>query len=88
MAAVIVTYSCGLIGSEAVRFFAGQGLDVHGVDNDMRHHFFGSEALTQWHTIELGQTCAGNRHHSLDTSNINGFETLCRDGEITRLKFD
>ena len=32
----LVTGSAGLIGSEAVRHFAGLGLDVVGIDNDMR----------------------------------------------------
>ena len=32
----LVTGSGGLIGSEAVRHFAGLGLDVVGIDNDMR----------------------------------------------------
>src|SRR2546430_1490713 len=38
---VLVTGSAGLIGSEAVRHFAGLGLDVVGIDNDMRARFFG-----------------------------------------------
>ena len=43
---LIVTGSAGLIGSESVRFFAQQGLDIVGIDNDMRAHFFGQEAST------------------------------------------
>src|SRR4051812_43153559 len=37
---VVVTGSAGLIGSESVRHFAGLGMDVVGVDNDMRGYFF------------------------------------------------
>ena len=36
MSVALVTGSAGLIGSEAVRHFAGLGLDVVGIDNDMR----------------------------------------------------
>src|ERR1700755_1462760 len=45
----LVTGSAGLIGSEAVRHFAGLGLDVVGIENDMRQEFFGAEASTAWH---------------------------------------
>ena len=37
----IVTGSGGLIGSESVRHLVEQGLDVVGVENDMRSYFFG-----------------------------------------------
>ena len=62
-----VTGSGGLIGSEAVRHFAGLGLEVVGIDNDMRQEFFGEEASTAWNvrrlTDELGSTYS---HHSID----------------------
>lgn len=46
MSVAIVTGSAGLIGSEASRHFANVGLDVVGIDNDMRREFFGEEAST------------------------------------------
>jgi nucleoside-diphosphate-sugar epimerase len=49
----LVTGSGGLIGSEAVRHFAGLGLDVVGIDNDMRQEFFGAEASTAWNVRRL-----------------------------------
>lgn len=48
MAVVIVTGSCGLVGSEAARFYDARGFDVVGVDNDLRAYFFGTEASTRW----------------------------------------
>ena len=42
----IVTGSHGLIGAEAVLFFAEKGFTVIGIDNDMRAYFFGKEATT------------------------------------------
>jgi CDP-paratose 2-epimerase len=49
----IVTGSAGLIGSEAARHFAALGLDVVGIDNDMRKQFFGDEASTAWNVLRL-----------------------------------
>ncbi|MFC8435411.1 NAD-dependent epimerase/dehydratase family protein [Streptomyces sp. NPDC057253] len=53
MSVAVVTGSAGLIGSEAARHFAGLGLDVVGVDNDMRARFFGPEASTAWNVARL-----------------------------------
>lgn len=50
---VLITGSSGLIGSEAARFFAGLGFDIHGIDNDMRSYFFGKEASTKWNRDKL-----------------------------------
>ncbi|HYI69675.1 MAG TPA: NAD-dependent epimerase/dehydratase family protein, partial [Skermanella sp.] len=36
MSIAVVTGSAGLIGAEAVRFFTEKGMDVVGIDNDMR----------------------------------------------------
>lgn len=48
MSIALVTGSAGLIGSEAARHFAGLGLDVVGVDNDLRAYFFGADGSTGW----------------------------------------
>ncbi|MBO0869897.1 MAG: NAD-dependent epimerase/dehydratase family protein [Micromonosporaceae bacterium] len=67
MTVAVVTGSAGLIGSEAARHFAGLGLDVVGIDNDMRAKFFGPEASTAWNVqrlaAELGSAYA---HHDVD----------------------
>lgn len=61
MTIAVVTGSAGLIGSEAVRHFAAQGLDVVGIDNDMRSEFFGANASTSWQRDEL-QRALGKRY--------------------------
>ena len=67
MKTVVVTGSAGLIGSEATRFFAAQGFDVVGIDNNLRRVFFGEDASTDWNRgqleNELGQRY---RHHNID----------------------
>ena len=67
MSVAVVTGSAGLIGSEAALYFGGAGMDVVGVDNDMRRVFFGEEASTAWNVQNL-QTKLGGRyaHHALD----------------------
>jgi CDP-paratose 2-epimerase len=62
----LVTGSAGLIGSEAVRHFAALGLDVVGIDNDMRKTFFGAEASTAWNVLRLRNEL-GERYTHLDT---------------------
>jgi CDP-paratose 2-epimerase len=42
----IVTGSAGLIGSETCKRFHAEGMDIIGIDNDMRARFFGAEAST------------------------------------------
>jgi CDP-paratose 2-epimerase len=63
----VVTGSAGLIGSEAVRHFAALGLDVVGIDNDMRRAFFGPEASTAWNVARLtGELGASYTHLDAD----------------------
>ena len=77
MSVAIVTGSAGLIGSEAARHFASLGLDVVGVDNDMRAYFFGDEASTSWNaqrlTDELG---ASYTHVELDIRDRDAVDQL------------
>jgi CDP-paratose 2-epimerase len=47
MSITIVTGSAGLVGSEAVLFFAEIGFNVVGIDNDMRRAFFGDGAAAR-----------------------------------------
>ena len=66
MGIAVVTGSAGLIGSEAVSFFADKGLDVVGIDNDMRGYFFGPKASTAWNRDRLLRQVPGYRHHDID----------------------
>ncbi|NCY21008.1 NAD-dependent epimerase/dehydratase family protein [bacterium] len=63
---LLVTGSSGLIGSEVVSFFASQGAEVHGVDNNQRADFFGPGGDTRWNQKRLEKDFKGFRHHELD----------------------
>ena len=62
MSVVLVTGSAGLIGAEAVRFFAAESFDIVGIDNDMRRIFFGNEASTAWSRSRLEIEVKNYRH--------------------------
>ena len=62
----IVTGSCGLIGSEVARFFARQGFQIVGIDNNFRALFFGQEGDTGWMRDCLQRDLPGYRHEAID----------------------
>ncbi|HIF34151.1 MAG TPA: NAD-dependent epimerase/dehydratase family protein [Planctomycetaceae bacterium] len=66
MSVVLVTGAAGLIGAEAVRFFSGKAFQVVGIDNDMRAHFFGPEASTDWSRRRLEETIDDYTHYNID----------------------
>jgi len=63
---ILVTGSSGLIGSEAVTFFDGQGHEVVGVDNNMRAVFFGEQGDTTWNRDRLLASTTNFKHFELD----------------------
>src|SRR3982751_2707878 len=74
---VVVTGSAGLIGSESVRHFAALGMDVIGIDNDMRSYFFGADGSTRWNLDRLTKE-VGDRytHHGIDIRDREGIDAL------------
>ncbi|MBW4495636.1 MAG: NAD-dependent epimerase/dehydratase family protein [Oscillatoria princeps RMCB-10] len=74
MSIAIITGSAGLIGSEASAFFANQGFDVVGIDNDMRSYFFGAEASTSWNRQRLEKSLGAKYHHV--TADIRDYEAI------------
>jgi CDP-paratose 2-epimerase len=79
MNVVVVTGAGGLIGSEAVEYFAARGHDVVGIDNDMRSYFFGAEASTAWRLKELEAAFRHFRHKPVDIRDFDALERLFRD---------
>jgi CDP-paratose 2-epimerase len=66
MSTAVVTGSGGLVGSETVRFLHDQGMDVIGIDNNLREYFFGPDGSTRWQSMELEQSLSRYRHFDLD----------------------
>ena len=65
MSVVVITGSGGLVGSEAVRYYATKADLVIGIDNDIRSRLFGAEASTKWAVGEL-QHSFGSRYRHYD----------------------
>ena len=81
MGTAVITGSAGLVGSEAVRHFAGKGLRIVGIDNDMRKYFFGEEASTEWMRRQLIASVDSYEHHSVDVRDQEAvFELFRRYG--------
>ena len=66
MSIVLISGSSGLIGSETAKFFSEKGLQVVGIDNDMRKYFFGADASTDWNTSQLKKNIPNYRHFNAD----------------------
>jgi CDP-paratose 2-epimerase len=78
MDVAIVTGSGGLIGSEAVHFFADRGLHVVGIDNDMRKHFFGADASTAWNRQRLQSSVRRYSDVDADIRDADAMEAVFR----------
>lgn len=77
MSVVIITGSAGLIGSEAATFFAKQGFEVVGIDNNMRRVFFGDDASTDWNRQQLeGSLGANYRHIDVDIRDVEAIASI------------
>jgi CDP-paratose 2-epimerase len=63
---LLVTGSSGLIGSEVCLHFANLGWHIHGVDNNQRAVFFGSQGDTRWNQQRLQSLIKGFVHHEVD----------------------
>jgi CDP-paratose 2-epimerase len=63
---ILVTGSSGLVGSEAVTFFAGRGFGVDGVDNNLRREFFGPDGDTTATLDRLRRSVPAFVHHAYD----------------------
>jgi len=66
MSVAIVSGSAGLIGSETCKRFHRAGLEIAGIDNDMRGEFFGPEASTLASRRALEQQLKHYRHFPVD----------------------
>jgi len=75
---LLVTGSSGLIGSEVCSYFADQGYEIHGVDNNQRAVFFGNQGDTRWNQARLESVLTRFQHHELDIRNRQGVLELIK----------
>ena len=69
---IVITGSCGLIGSESVKFFHAKGFKIIGIDDDSRAKFFGKEASTNGMLSQLKEL-KNYQHLSI---NISSYQDL------------
>ena len=76
----LITGSGGVVGAEAALHFASLGLEIVGIDNNLRAYFFGKEASTQGN-VNFLQKSLGKRyqHHALDIRDAGSIERLFAD---------
>jgi CDP-paratose 2-epimerase len=76
MKIALITGSGGLIGSEAVSFFADKFDLVVGIDNNLRQYFFGREASTDWNRSRLSAQYDNYRDYAVDIRNYDDLQEL------------
>lgn len=79
MKKILVTGSSGLIGSEVCLYFAAEGWNVHGLDNNQRAIFFGPKGDTRWNQRRLEQSISSFTHHELDIRDRAGVHRLLKE---------
>jgi CDP-paratose 2-epimerase len=72
----LVTGSSGLIGSEAVSFFADKFDLVIGIDNNLRQYFFGENASVLWNRNRIQEKYPHYRHYDVDIRDVSGLDVL------------
>ena len=76
MSLVLITGSCGLVGSESCTFFAEKGFEILGVDNNSRKSFFGKDGDIGWIKNKLKRDINKYNHFNLDIRDYNGLEKI------------
>ncbi|NRA45856.1 MAG: NAD-dependent epimerase/dehydratase family protein [Oligoflexales bacterium] len=76
MSVAIITGSSGLIGSETAKSFHEKGLDIVGIDNNMRQYFFGQDGSISWNTDKLINSLDRFKHNDIDIRNEDAIEKV------------
>jgi len=76
MSLVLITGSCGLVGSESVKFFESKGFDIIGIDNNSRLEFFGKDGDTNWVKKNLIKLHKNYIHKNVDIRNYLALEKI------------
>ncbi len=79
MKKILISGSSGLIGSEVCLFFASQGWEIHGIDNNQRAVFFGATGDTRWNQNRISGAIGSTfHHHELDIRDRQGILGLLK----------
>jgi CDP-paratose 2-epimerase len=76
MSVAIVTGSSGLMGSETVKFLHEKGMDIVGIDNNMRKYFFGDDGSIDWNTNLLKKSLKNFTHTPVDIRDQESVEGI------------
>ncbi len=76
MSLVLITGSCGLVGSEAAIFFSKKGFEILGVDNNARKFFFGPDGDISWIKKSLKKKIKNYNHYNIDIRNYNSLKKI------------
>ena len=76
MSVILITGSCGLVGSESVKFFSLKGFDIVGIDNNSRLKFFGKDGDTNWVKNNLIKNYKNYIHQNVDIRNFYALEKI------------
>ena len=79
MTLAIITGSAGLIGSEAASFFHEKGLDIIGIDNNMREYFFGKDGSTEWNKNRLENLLVNYRYFNIDIRDQDRIDDIFKE---------
>ena len=76
MQTIIITGSCGLVGSESVNFFHNKGFRVIGIDNNFRQKFFGKDGSTKWIKNIIIRKNKNYIHNNIDIRDKKSMEKI------------
>ncbi len=76
MSIVLITGSCGLVGSESSIFFSKKGFEILGIDNNARKFFFGKDGDVSWMKARLKKTLKKYNHFNIDIRNYKSLENI------------
>ena len=76
MALVLITGSCGLVGSESSVFFSEKGFEILGIDNNSRRSFFGKDGDINWVKKKLKKNIKNYKHFGIDIRDYKGLEKI------------
>lgn len=78
MSIALISGAAGLIGSEAAEYFSSIGMQVVGIDNNMRADFFGEDASTNWQRDQLLKDINNYTHFNEDIRDFNALEKIIK----------